>query len=190
LEDESIKSALELAMERVSRLPELTPEEIEEQKEREFRPIGEAMSNKYMQGQIVDDELSKDLNNHQGEKGAIVRSALMGSLCQCIQLEDNAKAMKALQGLFLLKNDEAAFREEIQKRFSQLRRDFERERQIIYKKYETIFKEKWEINGICGSAIKVNLAENEDWQSALNGIRRAYEPKLKEIRNRLTDRML
>jgi hypothetical protein len=190
LEEESIKSALEIAMERVSRLPELTPEEIAEQKEKEFKPIGQAIGSKYMQGQIAEDELKEELKYHQGEKGEIVRRAMIAGLCQSIQLDDVAQATKALQGLSALKKDESEFWEGIQKSFLHIRRDYEREKQVIYKKYETILKEKWEIAGICGSAIKPNLVENKDWQGALNGLSRAYGSKLKEIRNKLTDKLL
>jgi hypothetical protein len=190
LEEESIKSALEIAMERVSRLPELTPEEIAEQKEKELRPIGQAISNKYMQGQIAEAELSEELNNHQGDKGEIVRSALIAGLCQSIQLEDVAQATKALQGLASLKKGELQFLEEIKNSFALIKQDFERERQIIFKEQETVFKNRLEIAGISGSAVKPNLVENEDWLHTLNGLCRAYEPRVKEIRNQLTRRLL
>src|SRR5512137_2431855 len=56
-EEEGIKSAFELAMERISGLPKLTPEEKAEQKEREYAPIGTSIAVKYMDGALADSEL-------------------------------------------------------------------------------------------------------------------------------------
>jgi hypothetical protein len=189
LEEEKIKSALELAMERVSRLPELTPEEIAEQKERELRPIGRTISSKYLQDWIDENGLLAELHNYQGEQKSIVRRALVSSLCQSIQLEDISKSEKAFQGLASLEKDVTEFWEEIQKTFLQIRRDFEREKQIFYKKYESIAKVKLQNAGIRGSAVKPNLIENEDWLRNMNGVCRTYEPKLKEIKDKLTNRL-
>ena len=57
MKEEKIKSALEIAMEKVSDLPELTREEIEEQKEKEYGPVGDAVAKKYLSGTISDGEL-------------------------------------------------------------------------------------------------------------------------------------
>ncbi len=188
LEEEIIKSALEIAMERMSRLPELTAEEIAEQKEKEFTPIGRALGSKYLQGQIVEDELKAELSNYSDEKGIIIRRALISCLCQSIQLEDSAQADRALHGLASLEKEASDFWEEIQKNFLQIRRDFLREKQIVYKKYESIIKVKLENAGIRGSAVEPNLIENEDWLRTLNGICRTYAPKLKELKKRALQR--
>ena len=75
--EEGIKSALEIAMEKISRLPELTPEEIAGQKEREYMPIGEALCQRYLNGAITDKDLSFELEKCHGDKEHIVRRTLV-----------------------------------------------------------------------------------------------------------------
>ncbi len=188
MEEERIKSAFEIAMERVSSLPELTPEEAAEQKEREFKPVGLALSHKYLQRQISEDELLSELSRRQGEKGEIVRRAVISNLFQAIQLEDIAKADKALAGLAALAARVAdGFRETIQRNFLQVRSEFEREVQIEFKVFDSIVRKDLETAGIRGSAIKPNLVENEKWLQNLSRMRQAYEPKLEKIKNELAD---
>jgi hypothetical protein len=189
LEEERIKSALEIAMERLSRLPELTPEEIAEQKEKEFRPIGQAIGSRYLSGQIMQDEMTSELREHSGEKGSIIRRSLLECLIQSIQLEDSVKTDKALQGLAFLENENSDW-EKIQKFLERIRRDFDREKQITYKKYETVLKQKLENAGIRGSAVQPNLTRNDDWQRTLNGMLRTYEPKMKELRKEMAEWLL
>jgi hypothetical protein len=188
LEEERVKSALEIVMERISGLPELTPEEIAEQKEKEYRPVGQALANKYLQGQIARDELKAELNGYQGEKGKIAGAALVAALCQSIQLVDIPKAERALHGLASLGVEEKDF-EEIQNFFLQAHGSLEQDIQIEYKKYEDIVRDELENSGIRGSAVKANLTENDGWLQCLDKMRRAYETILSEIRKKLMDRL-
>jgi hypothetical protein len=48
VEEERIKSAFEIAMERISDLPELTPEEIAAQNEKKYGPIGKVIAGNYV----------------------------------------------------------------------------------------------------------------------------------------------
>jgi hypothetical protein len=188
LEEERIKSAFEIAMERISDLPGLTPEEIAEQKEKEYRPVGQALANKYLQGQIAKNELETELNGFQGEKGKIARAALVAALCQSIQLADIPKAERALQGLASLGAEEKDF-EDIQSEFLQARGSLERDIQIEYKKYDEIVRGELENAGIRGSAVKPNLFENDGWLQRLIEMRRPYDSKLGGIKKKLMERL-
>jgi hypothetical protein len=110
-------------------------------------------------------------------------------LIQSIQLEDSVKTDKALQGLAFLENENSDW-EKIQKFLERIRRDFDREKQITYKKYETVLKQKLENAGIRGSAVQPNLTRNDDWQRTLNGMLRTYEPKMKELRKEMAEWLL
>jgi hypothetical protein len=182
LEEEEAKSAFEIAMERISGLPRLTPEEITEQKEKEFKPIGQALCNKYLQNQIMEDELRAELSGCKGEKQDIVRRALIAGLCGSIQLEDIPKAEKALSGLALLAAEDADFRETLQKEFFRILRDYDSVRNIECKKYDDIIRGELEHAGIRGSAVKPNPAANEGWLRSLSALRRAYEPRLDDLK--------
>ena len=49
-----IKSTLELAMEKAAKLPKLTPEEIRERQEREYGPLGRAIAERFLRGELPD----------------------------------------------------------------------------------------------------------------------------------------
>ncbi len=188
MEEERIKSAFEIAMERISGLPELTPEEIAEQKEREFKPIGLAIANKYLERQIAEDELKSALDSHRGEKGKIVRAALISALCQAVQLEDIPKAERALQAFAAFGLEEKDF-EETQRDFMQARRDLEREIGIVQNKYEGLVRQELEDKGIRGGAVNPNLLQNEGWLQRLNAMRRTHDSKLAGVRKKLIEKL-
>jgi hypothetical protein len=189
LEEDRVKSAFEIAMERISALPELTAEEIAEQKEKEFKPVGPAISHKYFEGQITEDELVSELSRYQGEKGEIVRRAAVSSLCRAIQLEDRARADKALAGLNVLAAPEAGFREPLLEKFLQISSDFDRELLIENKRLESLIRADLEGAGIRGSAVTPNLVQNRTWLQAVDRLLQSYEPRLEEIRNDLMNRL-
>lgn len=188
MDEERVKSALEIAMERISELPELTPEEIAEQKEKEWWPVGLAISNRYLQGQIREDELEADLNGHRGEPGEIVRRAFISNMCQSIQLEDVSKADRAFDGLAVIAGEGDSL-EGAQRDFLQVRREFEREKEIVSNKFASLLRTELENGGISGSAVRPNVAGNETWKRNLSGMFRSYTPKLDKIRGRLMDRL-
>jgi len=72
MEDGKIKSALEIAMEKVAKMADLTPKEIREQKDREYRPRGEVTASKYLSHVIKNTDLAVELSKYQGEEGEVV----------------------------------------------------------------------------------------------------------------------
>lgn len=77
MEDRKIKSALEIAMEKASKMTDLTPQEIREQKEHEYIIRGKAIANRYLTGAIKKHELSFELKKFQGDEKQIIRKATL-----------------------------------------------------------------------------------------------------------------
>ncbi len=99
MEDHRIKSAREIAMEKVANMAALTPEQVKQQKEREYKPRGEAIARKYLQGAVRGTDLPIELGKYHAEEQQIVKRALVSTLCESIDVEDMGKSKKALEGI-------------------------------------------------------------------------------------------
>jgi hypothetical protein len=189
LEEEKIKSALEIAMERISGLPELTPEEIAEQKEKEYRPLGEALCQRFVGGIIGEEELRAALGRNEGEKGKIIRRACVRCLCRSVQIDDGPQSEKAIRGLASVSGESSGFWKKIGSHVRQLRYEFEQAKQTASGRYETLAREQLEKSGISGSSVKPNIAEDENWLEELRGIRENYDQKLAGMREEVLRRI-
>jgi len=186
LKEEKIKSALEIAMEKVSDLPELTREEIEEQKKKEYGPVGDAVAKKYLSGTISDGELPQQLARHSGAQGLIVRHALVSSLCREIRLDnDRETSGRALQGLNLLSSEKSETVERIGHEFWEIVDEFIKNKEEKSRQFEVLAIERFRKIGIAGSAVRPNLNEDAHWKEQLLEIQNVYEPRLADIRIRL-----
>lgn len=180
--EEGIKSALEIAMEKISGLPDLTPEEIARQKEREYIPIGEALCQRYLDGAITDKDLPFELGKCHGDKEHIVRRAMVSSLCRSIQLENVPNANRALKGIMLLFAGENKAVESLTGDFQRILEEFERDREGKYGEFQAQARNRLNKLGISGSAIRINPHEDKFWQAELRRIRHRYEPRLSNLR--------
>jgi hypothetical protein len=190
VEEEGIKSALELAMERISGMPDLTPEEKAEQKEREHAPIGAAIAVRYMGGALTDTELPIELKRYRGSRQQIVRRALISSLCREMRPEKGREtALKALRGIVQIAPEKKEFLEKAEKSFSQILSDFEKDKKASYGRFEASSAEKIRAFGISGSAVRLNLNENEAWSHELIRLAQACEPRLEKLRDALIEEL-
>ncbi|MBN1566929.1 MAG: hypothetical protein JXA73_03725 [Acidobacteria bacterium] len=186
MEEERIKSAFELAMERISALPELTPEEKEEQKERECAPVGISLAYKYMEGTLADTDLPVELERCEGSRRQIVRRALITSLCREMSLEKKrAAALKALSGVMRIAPEAKGILQEAEHAYMRILDEFEVEKKKEFAKFQADAVEKLKARGISGTAVRINFDENEQWNRELFCLRQAYEPRLESIRDRI-----
>ena len=190
MDDEGIKSALELAMERISALPQLTPQEIAEQKERENAPVGTAIAVKYLNGTLSAAELPVELGRYEGERQRVIRRAMVASLCREMRFGNTPEdARKALLGAATVAPEKSGLCEEAAKSFEQILCEYETAKEKRLGEFAALAGQKMRELGISGSAVRPNLNENEEWQRAVSEMRQAYEPKLDKLRNELLRRI-
>ena len=128
MEEERIKSAFEIAMERISALPELTAEEIAAQKEKQYRPVGEAIAVRYLNGLISVEEVASELEKYRDEQKRIVERALISSLCSALLIEGNPEsAARALCGISRIRPEKRSLVEKAANDFQTIRQEFARE---------------------------------------------------------------
>lgn len=186
MEDEGIKSALELAMERISSLPQLTPQEIAEQKERDNTPVGNALAARYIAGLLSESELPIELSRFDGERRQIILRAMLASLCREIRLGNSpAIARKALLGAAALVPQANSICEESMAGFERILEEFEAAREKRSVEFSARAGRRINELGIRGSSVRPNLNEDEEWKQVLEEIGRECEPKLESLRNEL-----
>ena len=186
MEEERIKSALEIAMERISALPELTPEEITAQKEKQYSPVGEAISGRYMNGLIGDYEIIGEMDKYKAEQKQIIRRALVSSLCRAMRIGgDSESAARALKGIGRVMPGKELLIKEAAENFHSIMDEFEKEKQMRSVEFRASSVQKMKEFGISGTAVKPNLNDDESWQNELGRMSQAYESKLSALRGRL-----
>lgn len=186
MDEERVKSAFEIAMERISGLPDLTPEEIAAQKAKEYAPFGEAIAAKYLSGFLNDGELAAELDKYQGGRQEIVRRALMAGLCRTIQLEEEPETVsRALKGMERMAPEKRSRIAAAATDFQSILRQYEQVKKEKSCQFGAVESKKMADLGISGSAVRSNLTENEDWEAELKAVQQPYESILEAIRSRL-----
>ena len=113
-------------------MADLTPQEIREQKEREYGPRGKALASRYLSHILKSTEVVVELSKYQNEEGQTVKKAFLSSLCQAIQLDDVDKSWRAIEGMQAL--DIAFDIEGLKSEFEEISNAFNREKEKTYKK--------------------------------------------------------
>ncbi len=182
--EDRIKSAHEIAMERLASLSALTPEELDEQREKEYGPRGVAIAKKYLDGRLRSSELARELKRYQGKDGEAARKAFVSTLCESIGLQDKAQSMKAIDGIAAVagKADFAGVKQEIET----ISGDFIREAERRRAEYTDLMRQKLVSTGISGSAVWPNVAEDDDWRRELKIIGVGYSERIGVIREKLS----
>jgi len=181
--EDRIKSALEIAMEKVAKMPALTPQEIREQKEREYAPRGEVLARKYLDKAFRETDLEIELGKYRGEEAQIVRKAFLSTLCQSIKLGDYDRSQRALEGIRVL--DTGLDYEQVKQEYTEISGAFQQAEEQTFKVLEGTLRDKLREYGISGSAVKVNIKGNRDVQNGFQQIRQTYESRLNELKGRL-----
>jgi hypothetical protein len=190
LEEERVKSAFEIAMERISALPELTQEEIAIQKEKQFGPIGDAVASRFLRGLIIDDELPVELEKYRADpfQLQIVRRALITRLCRTLELEqDPMDAGKGMNGLCRIAPEKVSIIGEAGRDYHRIIGEYEQEKR---KRSEAIEKSALRNCGISGTAVRCNPDENEYWREELRKIGAEYAPRLERLKSMLLGQLL
>ena len=182
--EDRVKSAREIALEKIARIADLSPEELAKQKHSEFGPRGEAIARKYLDGTIRGTDLQRELGKYHGDDGQIVRRAFISSLGKSVELLDAARSRKAMEGARLIAGEDVRF-EELKKEYEQILAEFEQQTQQGSIVFETRERERLREIGVSGSAIRHNVKESAGWQQELSRIRQAHDVRLDKLRERL-----
>ena len=180
-----IKSAWELAMEKVEKLGKLSPEELQRQKAEKCGSIGQGLAEKYLTGLALRD-VRIELDKYKGEERELVRAALASKLIDAIELGDAERLLKVIEGIseLNLKSREglAGIRAEIEQLFAECREAEQKKRREV----ETAARGVLHQLRISGSAIgSVNPEVVPEWKNELDKIALPYRERLDSLKARL-----
>ena len=180
-----IKSAWQIAMERVEGLEKLSPEELRRQREEEYALIGQVLADKYLGG-LGFWQLEVELDKYSAKERELVKGALAAKLAQAIELGNYERLEKAIEGISGLKQKKGIreIKDEIEQLFQAYKQVEEKESREIEKSAREILHQL----RISGTAIgTINPKVIPQWQQALNRLAQPYQEKLEQLKQKLID---
>jgi hypothetical protein len=178
-----IKSAREIAQEKVSKLGELSPEERKGQRQDKCRLIGKSLADKYL-SQYDIRLLEAELNKHSAQDKNLIIQAAIHRLIEVINLKYGSRLNKISQGILTLANTETAIETlgKIKELFQEYEETENRERQEIEKAGREILHQL----RVSGTAIgQINIRAKEEWEKKLIQLAGPFEERLNELKREL-----
>jgi hypothetical protein len=174
-----IKSALELAMERSKRFS-ISDREREEIKRREVEQKATGLFHRYLDGNLSLPEILKEIGRTEEKTGTTIKELLLSQWIEALSLKDEDERL--LKGIEALKDRGL---DEIRERLQGLSRSFSEETEAIRRKAEEEMADQLRGMGIYGSAVEPNITENRELQNLLGGVDRAYQERIREVKEAL-----
>jgi hypothetical protein len=182
-ENDEIKSALEIALQKAERLGPLSAEEQKRAKEEELAQSGAALAKRYLNGAPLRD-IERDLAKASDDERSLVNHHLLSHLLEAMGLDQpgqNEKALAAIEYLHarhdlvqgirdLLREYDAAVDRARTENLSELRSaSMEHLRQL----------------GVSGSAVEPAIETSPQWTTLREQVNSAYRERLEEIKRDL-----
>lgn len=178
-----MKSAIELAMEKVAEMPKIDAKEIEKHKQQELIETGESLANRLLNGALRKKNLTNELEKYDGAKRQLVRDSLLKVLKDTINLEDPSVNRLVFEILEVI--DGQIDIETARVKLGQLIDDYQQQKQLDYALLVKDERNRLKLLGISGGAVIPNIHETEVWKEKLADLQERYSKKLKEIHNLL-----
>jgi len=179
-----LKSAWELAQERANRLGKLSAEEKEQQQRQEYRQIGQALAQKWMDNSRRPD-VTAELGKHEEEEREIIRQAIIEHLVEPIGFAD----AQAIDNMKLVIQAISSLKPELQPKAEetgQLVQEYEAAEQSIRQELEGSYRATLHQLRISGTAVgAINIEANPQWQSARQGLVESLAPRLDALKQAL-----
>lgn len=184
-----MKSAFERALERAEKLGKLSPEEMRQQKEEEYTPVGRAVADRYL-GHGRNAILEEEVGRYSGDEKAIVIQAALSRLVEAISLESDEKAERAIAGVLVLRGEEKI--REIGERITGLlgeyreakREKYEQEREHIERREREVLHQL----RISGSAVgDINLKVGDEWARTSQKLLSQFNARLGDLKHELSN---
>ena len=182
-----VKSTIELAMEKVAKLPRLTEEELRQQKEKEFAPRGRAIAGRFLAGDLADEDLDSELSRYPEKQSEVVRGAFLASMCEAIDIGEAEATARAFEGIETLVRDDRL--QETSSRLRGILQDFQEQRQRELARAEQAEAVILQELGVSGSGIRLNMEQSEGWREKRSELLARFRPKLDELKRELSDHL-
>jgi hypothetical protein len=179
-----LKSAWEIAQERANRLGKLSAEERAQQERQEYRQIGQALAQKWLDSsQRLD--IATELNKRAGEQRDITKRAAVEHLIGTVELTTDRgrkSVKKVIEGISSLEPELQPEAEEMAK----LVQEYGGAEQKIRQELESNYRETLHQLRISGTAVAtINIEADPRWQPARQELVESFTPRLNDLKRAL-----
>jgi hypothetical protein len=182
-ENDRIKSALEIAMEKAQKLGDLSEDEKQRQKDEALVTVAEALAKRYLDGLPLND-IDMELAKHKGEEQGIARKHLLSHLVNYISIGQDSINEKILAAIVHIL-PESELIENIGDLLHECRIDMDKARQDNLGKLGAEKRSELEQKGISGSAVEPAIETSSAWRQIEQELSSHYEQRLDEIKRNL-----
>jgi hypothetical protein len=179
-----LKSAWEIAQERANRLGKLSAEEKEQQEQQNYRQIGQALAQKWLDSSQQLD-VAGELNKHEEKERNIIKQAVIGHLVEAIGFtttQDINTAKRVIAAISSLEPQLQPKTAEI----TELVQEYEEAEQKIRHELEDNCRKTLHQLRISGTAVdSINIETNHQWQVASQELVEALTPRLNDLKQAL-----
>jgi hypothetical protein len=179
-ENDRIKSALEIAMEKVQKFGGLSDEEKQKMKSDELATAGSALAQRYLNGLPIRD-IEMELLKHTEEDRHIISRHILSHFLDRIDIEQISQDDRILTAIEHLSGNS-----DIAHGIMDLHQEYtgalERVRLDNLSSLESAKREELKRRGISGSAIEPTIENSPEWIQVQQGLISSYREKLDELK--------
>ncbi len=183
MEGHRVKTAFELAMDKVAEMPKLNAEEIREELKKESFAKGEAIARNYLRSIHRKLDIHGQLSALDPQQKAFAQKSALKCLSQELSLTHPETNRHTLDGIAILNPDISA--ESALKQLNHIIDRFQKELTIAYAAIEKSEGGRLKREGISGSAVKPNLKTLSVWLTKKAEVAATHTGKLYELQQTL-----
>ena len=182
-ENDRIKSALEIALEKAEKLGSLSAEEKQHRKDEEYLAAAEALAMRYLEGLPLTD-IDLELAKYQEEERSIVVNHLVVYLVNKVGINQDTVNERILAAIAHIL-PESKIPQSIAETLHDYRTAKDRARQENLGRLEADKRSELEQIGISGSAVQPAIETSSEWIRIQQDLDSHYEQRLDEIKRNL-----
>ena len=178
--DDKLKSALDIALERASKLGKMSDEEMRETREKELAGVGEALVARYVKGLPIRD-IELELAKYKEDRQKIIPYLLDG-LWDRLDLENTQEIDKLLSAIEHFTGNSSAT-ERVQSLAIEYRNEVEKTLGKNKNSLEDAKRKELKRKGISGSAVIPIVESSPEWLQIREGLNSRYRKRLEELKS-------
>lgn len=171
-----VKTALELALEKVAKMPKLGSEELEGQKKEQLLSAGSTLANRLLSGKLHQKDLALELTKYPEESQATVRNAILDTLHGMVVLNDPAANDRIIS--LASKVNEKLEAEALRSAIDDVIAAYQQQRRAKQVEMIEMKQEEYAELGISGTGFVPNVCKGEQWEGIIAELEQRFLEKL------------
>lgn len=176
-----MKSALEIALEKLKKLDDRGKEEAVEMEQQKYTQAAASLGNAFLQGKIKAEKIKESINRYPEESRDAALKAFLAVIVPKMDLENTSDILKAI---LLLKDDAKTQRacQKAEELYHDQHRKWQEKTTALEQKKATSMREKLAAEGIKGSALAgFNIKQLPQWEAVSSRLQEEYQELLRDF---------